>query len=100
MIWSEIVFEEKKSKLSLYIFILVWLWNKQFEFAHVNHTQIGSFNQPVLSKQGNVSCSRKEQEPLIRAQTCDWPIPRSKVKGQLSSISCQWGSEILELLQT
>jgi len=30
-----------------------------------NHTQFLSWNQPVLSYEGKVSCSRKQQEPLM-----------------------------------
>ena len=34
-------------------------------FAYVNHARIRSWNQPVLSKEGKVSCSRKERGPLL-----------------------------------
>ena len=34
-------------------------------FAYVNHTRIRSWNQPVLSNKGKVSCSRKQLEPLM-----------------------------------
>jgi len=33
--------------------------------AYVNHARIHSWNQPVLSNEGNVSCSRKQWECLI-----------------------------------
>ena len=36
--------------------------------AYVNHTQIRSLNQPVVSNAGRVSCSRGEKEPLIGFQ--------------------------------
>ena len=35
---------------------LVWLWI---------HSRIRSWNQPVLSKKGKVSCSRKQRGPLM-----------------------------------
>jgi len=35
---------------------------KQAHFAYVNHTRIGSWNQPVLSNEG---CSRKPREPWL-----------------------------------
>jgi len=38
---------------------------KQAIFAYVNHARIRSWNQPVLSNEGKVSCSRKQREPLI-----------------------------------
>ena len=38
---------------------------KQAIFANVNHTQINSWNQPVASNVGKVSCSRKQQKPLL-----------------------------------
>jgi len=34
-------------------------------FAYVNHAQIHSWNQPVLSKENKVSCSRKQRGPLV-----------------------------------
>ena len=44
--------------------ILVQLWN---------HSLICSWNQQVLSYEGNVSCSRKQQEPLMRFKlTAGW----------------------------
>ena len=33
---------------------------KQAMFAYVNHAQILSWNQPILSNEGKVSCSRKQ----------------------------------------
>ena len=38
---------------------------KQATFAYVNHAQIHAWNQPVLSNEGKVSCSRKQREPLM-----------------------------------
>ena len=43
------------TKPSIY-FAVVWLWN---------HAPIRSWNQPVLSNKGNVSCSRKQRGPLM-----------------------------------
>jgi len=34
-------------------------------FPYVNHTQICSWHQPVLSNAGEISCTRKQAEPLI-----------------------------------
>ena len=48
------------SWISLYLFILVWLWNKQF-FAYVNHARIRSWNQPVLGNESKNSCSKKQR---------------------------------------
>jgi len=39
---------------------------KQVLFAYVNHAQICSWNQPVLSNEGKVYCSRKQRELLIK----------------------------------
>ena len=33
--------------------------------AYVNHARIRSWNQPVLSNESKVSCSRKQREPLM-----------------------------------
>ena len=38
---------------------------KQAFFAYVAHARIRSWNQPVLSNVGNVSCSRKQSDPLM-----------------------------------
>jgi len=38
---------------------------KQAMFAYVNHARIRSWNQPVLSNEGKVSCSRKQRGPLL-----------------------------------
>ena len=38
---------------------------KQAIFAYVNHAGIRSVNQPVLSSQGKVSCSRKQRKNLL-----------------------------------
>ena len=37
---------------------------KQAFFAYVNQAWIRSWNQPVLSNEGKVSCSRKQRKPL------------------------------------
>ena len=34
-------------------------------FVYVIHARIRSWNQPVLSNEGKVSCSRKQQGPLL-----------------------------------
>ena len=34
-------------------------------FAYVNHARIRTWNQPVLSNESNVSCSRKQRGPLM-----------------------------------
>jgi len=44
---------------------------KQAIFAYVNQVRIRSWNQPVLSNEDKVSCSRKQQEPLMGFQTQD-----------------------------
>jgi len=38
---------------------------KQAIFAEVNYAHICSWNQPVLSNEGKVSCSRKQRMPLM-----------------------------------
>jgi len=38
---------------------------KQAMFASVNHVQIRSWNQPVLSNESKVSCSSKQRETLL-----------------------------------
>jgi len=43
-------------------------------FAYVNHTQIHSWNQPVQSNEGKVSCSTKQREPLMGLKLTKWPI--------------------------
>ena len=40
------------------------MWNKQW-CAYVNHARIRSWNQPVLSNESKVSCSRKQRGPLM-----------------------------------
>jgi len=42
---------------------------KQAMFAYVNHAQIRSWNQPVLSNEGKVSCPRKQRGPLLGLST-------------------------------
>ena len=59
-----VVFNRVRGVFSLYQFILVRLWNKKL-FAYVNHARIRSWNQPVLSNESNVSCSRKQRGPLM-----------------------------------
>jgi len=34
-------------------------------FAYINHAQMHSWNQTVLSNEGKVSCPRKQQKPLM-----------------------------------
>ena len=58
---------------SLYLFVLVRLWNKQL-FAYVNHARIRSWNQPVLSNESKVSCSRKTAGAFDGARTHDWQV--------------------------
>ena len=38
---------------------------KQALFAYVNHARIRSWNQPVLSNESKVSCSRNKRGPLM-----------------------------------
>jgi len=40
---------------------LISLIVKQVIFAYVNHARIRSWNQPVLSNEGEVPCSRKQR---------------------------------------
>jgi len=40
------------------------LRNKQL-FAYVNHARICFWNQPVLSNESKISCSRKQRGPLM-----------------------------------
>jgi len=42
---------------------------KQPFFANLNHARICSRNQPVLSNEGKVFCSRKQPKPLMRLET-------------------------------
>ena len=48
---------------------------KQATFAYVNHAQIHAWNQPVLSNEGKVSCSRKQREPLMGLQLTPDRLP-------------------------
>jgi len=42
------------------------LFGPQFILVQLrNHTRICSWNQPVLSNKGKVSCSRKQRGPLM-----------------------------------
>jgi len=43
-------------------------------FAYVNYAGIHSWKQPVLSNEGKVSCSRKQQGPLLGLNTW-WCMP-------------------------
>jgi len=38
---------------------------KRAFFAYVNHTRIRLWNQPALSNESKVSCSRKQRETLM-----------------------------------
>jgi len=49
--------------LSVYSFILVWVWSKQW-YDYVNQVRICSWNQPLLSNEGKYSCSMKQPVPL------------------------------------
>ena len=54
---------------------------KQATFAYVNYAPIGSWNQPVLSDEGKVSCSRKQREPKIDgARSHDWQASTNRVR--------------------
>ena len=62
-------------------------------YAYVNHARIRSWNQPVLSNENKVSCSRKQRGPLMglefttdryppitrRATYCDTPPLKSVI---------------------
>jgi len=41
---------------------------KQALFAYVNHAKFCSWNQPVLSNEGNAFCSRKQRGPLMKLE--------------------------------
>ena len=60
----------KNSKLCLDEHVLVSTHLSKFDcktsiFAYVNHARFRSWNQPVQSNEGKVSCSRKQREPLM-----------------------------------
>ena len=58
LVWVLTIFNEgvyRTLKVSVLI-ILVWLWN---------HARIRFWSQPVLCKEGKVSCSRKQRDPLM-----------------------------------
>ena len=38
---------------------------KQAILTYVNHAQMHSWNQPVLSNEGKEFCSRKQRQPLM-----------------------------------
>jgi len=42
---------------------------KRATFAYVKHARSQSWNQPVLSNEGKVSCIRKQREPLMGLTT-------------------------------
>jgi len=44
--------------------VLFFDW-KQTMFAYVNYCGIRSWNQPMLNKKDKVSCSMKQQQPLM-----------------------------------
>ena len=48
-----------------FILITFSLVVKQAMFAYVNYAWSHSWNQPVLSNESKVSCSRKQREPLL-----------------------------------
>ena len=52
------------STVDLCYFILFRSQTKQ-HLLMLNHAQIRSWNQPVLSNDGKVLCSRKQREPLL-----------------------------------
>ena len=54
--------------------ILVQLWD-QASFAYFNHARIRSWNQPVLSNEGTVSCSQKHREPLMGLELTTVRLP-------------------------
>jgi len=43
----------------------VWLDCETSNFADVNYSKVCPCNQPVLSNESKVSCSRKQWEPLM-----------------------------------
>ena len=57
--------------------------------AYVNHAQIRSWNQPVLSNEGKVSCSRKQRGPLIGLEltTDRYPLITSQTRYPLRHIA-------------
>jgi len=52
---------------------------KQTLFAYVNHAGIRSWNQPVLSNQSKVSCSRKQRGSLMGLELTTDRYPRPNV---------------------
>ena len=60
---------------SLYWFILVLFWSKQFLFINVNHARIPSWSQPVLRNEGNISCSRKQRESFMGLELTTDQLP-------------------------
>ena len=53
---------------------------KHATFAYVNHARIRSWNQPVPSNEGQVSCSSKQQEPLMGLELGLTGIHRLRVR--------------------
>ena len=56
-------FIRKNSTLSLYLASFMFNCETR-KSANVNYASMHSFNHPVLKIEGNVSCSRKQQETL------------------------------------
>ena len=55
--------------LSSLVYTIYFNWIvKQAIFAYVNHARIRPWNQPVLSNERKVSCSRKQRVPLMRLE--------------------------------
>ena len=55
------------------VFILFYLIQlEKNQSCLFNHARFCSWNQPVLSNEDRVSCSMKQQEPLMGFQTHDW----------------------------
>ena len=72
----------------MYQFILVRLWNKQF--CSINHARIyiRSWNQPVLSNEGQVSCSKQTTtvKPMYEKTAKVNKIPETKFTGSLLKV--------------
>ena len=49
--------------------------------AYVNHARIRSWNQPVLSKEGKVSCLKKQRGLFDGARTHDWQVSTGHESG-------------------
>ena len=71
--------------------------------ANVNHAQNSSWNQPVLSNKGKVSCSRKQAEVWLRNTSQTLYPPRhatgpakSVLKAELYCTYSAWGLVFLD----